>query len=117
MSMNTQELVSLLLPEGLIEYFDIIKVEKNQGMYVIHLDEKNIPPEQYKGIKLESKGFYEPISVQDFPLRGKACFLQIRRRRWTIDSTGDIVCRDWEVVAKGTRMTLEFATFLKAINR
>lgn len=115
--MNTQELIGVLLPDGLIEYFEIIKVDKNQGMYVIHLDEKNIPPAQYKGIKLESKGFYEPISVQDFPLRGKACFLQIRRRRWTVESTGEIVVRDWELVAKGTRMTVEFATFLKAINR
>ena len=115
--MNTQDIISIILPDGLLEYFDIIKVDKELGMYVIHIEEKNITPDQFNGYKLESKGFYEPICLQDFPLRGKACFLQVRRRRWLIESTGEIVSRNWELVAKGTRMTFEFATFLKAINR
>ncbi|MGL6014937.1 MAG: ISAon1 family transposase N-terminal region protein [Selenomonadaceae bacterium] len=32
--------------------------------------------------KLLSKGFYEPVTIQDFPLRGKACYLKVKRRRW-----------------------------------
>ena len=115
--MSLQDIVSILLPEGLSEYFEITEIARTSETYVIYLEENNIPPEQYKSQKLLSKGFFEPIVVQDFPLRGKPCFLQVKRRRWTIEETGEIVYRNWEIVAKGTRITKEFASFLKAINR
>ncbi|MGL5262175.1 MAG: ISAon1 family transposase N-terminal region protein, partial [Bacteroides sp.] len=40
-----------------------------------------------------------------------------KRRRWLNKSTGQLVQRDWSLVAKGTRLTAEFASFLKEINR
>jgi hypothetical protein len=67
--------------------------------------------------KLTSKGFFDEITVQDFPIRGKASYLHIKRRKWINETTGDIVFRDWNMVAKGTRMTHEFASFLKVISR
>jgi hypothetical protein len=115
--MNEQELASLLLPEGMLEYFEITRLEKSQESYTLHLSERNIVPDNYKNDPLLSKGFYEPTTIQDFPLRGKACYLKVKRRRWQNTDTGIIVMRDWEVVAKGTRMTVEFASFLKALNR
>jgi hypothetical protein len=116
-NMNEQELASLLLPEGMLEYFEITRLEKSQESYTLHLSERNIVPDNYKNDPLLSKGFYEPTTIQDFPLRGKACYLKVKRRRWQNTDTGIIVMRDWEVVAKGTRMTVEFASFLKALNR
>lgn len=107
----------LLLPEGVLEYFEILKVDQSKTETSIFLQEKNIIPEEYIGRKLESKGFYEDSKVQDFPLRGKAVYLIVRRRRWIDKDTGDIVIRHWELFAKGTRMTQEFATFLKGISR
>lgn len=115
--MKEQELYSLLLPEGLLEYFIVTKAEKKPEVYILHIEEKNIPPDKYSNDKIISKGFYEPISIQDFPLRGKACYLKVKRRRWINKDTGEIIIRDWDIVAKGTRMTSEFAAFLKAINR
>ncbi len=115
--MKTEEIISLLLPEGLQEFFEITKIEKNLGSYIIHLEENNSYPEEFKNSKLESKGFYEPVTVQDFPLRGKACYFIVKRRRWTDLSTGNIVSRNWDLVANGTRLTKEFADFLKAFNR
>ena len=79
------------------------------------MEELNVDPQQYRAQKLTSKGFLEPITIQDFPLRGKACFLSVKRRRWFNESTGEIVMRDWNIVAKGTRMTRDFAIFLKGI--
>jgi len=115
--MKTQEILSILLPSGIEQYFELIKVESKTDSYVFYLEERNIKPENYLQSQLESKGFYEPATVQDFPLRGKACFYNIKRRRWLIKTTGEIISRDWNLVAKGTRMTTEFATFLKGINR
>ena len=44
-------------------------------------------------------------------------YLHIKRRRWTNKANGEIIKIDWTLVAKGTRMTQEFAAFLKEINR
>ena len=48
----------LLLPEGTLDYFDLVDVKERA-------------PEKYAGQETESKGSYEPVVVQDFPLRGK----------------------------------------------
>jgi hypothetical protein len=114
--MELQELLSFMLPDGMLDYFDISDASKTASSFTIELTEKNIHPENYKNNRLESKGFYEPSTIQDFPLRGKACYLRVKRRRWLNKDTGIIVTRDWDIIAKGTRITSEFATFLKESN-
>lgn len=111
-----QELAALLLPEGLLGYFDIAHVSKEpDGKVHIFLEEKNEPSVEFKEQLLHSKGFLPEIEVQDFPVRGKKLYLHIKRRRWEVKSNGDIVSRDWRLVQSGTRMTAEFAAFLKGI--
>lgn len=115
--MKNRELVELLLPEEIVKYFDVVKVEKTTEQYTIYLEEKNDTSHfSYKG-KLLSKGFCEPVTIQDFPVRGKACYLNIKRRRWTVESTGEIVNNEIKISAKGTRITKEFANFLKGTHR
>ncbi|EDS16781.1 hypothetical protein BACSTE_00314 [Bacteroides stercoris ATCC 43183] len=53
--------------------------------------------------------------VQDFPIRGKKLFLNVRRRRWVVKDENRYVSRDWKLVAGGSRMTHEFASFLKEL--
>lgn len=115
--MDEQELISLILPAGILQYFRVTGIKKEHETYFITLEEKNITPEKYSGQKLLSKGFFDTITIQDFPLRGKPCYLRVKRRRWTIEETGTIVSRDWNIVAQGTRITQDFADFLKGINR
>lgn len=74
----------ILLPEGTLDYFDIVDVKESGSEVVIYLEEKNVVPLEYAGKETESKGFYNPVVVQDFPLRGKKVFLNIRRRRWLL---------------------------------
>ena len=114
---HINSLIKLLLPQEIFEYFDIIRVDTGEREVHIHLDEKAIKPEGYEIVKLISKGFHQAAIIQDFPLRDKAMFLHVRRRRWFSESTGKIVERDWDTVAKGSRLTKEFATFLKGIFR
>jgi len=43
-----QQLIELLLPEGLLNYFDITSVSKEAaGPVHIELEERNTPPEEY----------------------------------------------------------------------
>jgi len=51
--------------------------------------------------------------IQDFPIREWKVFLKIRRRKWKDLESGKVVSRDWQLAAKGTSMTQEFASFLK----
>jgi hypothetical protein len=66
---------------------------------------------------LSSKGFFPEATVPDFPIRGEIFFLHIIRRRWVEQSSKNVVIRDWQLVAKGTRFTSEFAAFLKDISQ
>lgn len=105
----------LLLPEGTLDYFTITDVKESSTEIVIYLEEKNELPQEYSNVKTESKGFYDPVVVQDFPVRGKKLFLNIRRRRWVVKDKGRYVSRNWRLVADGSRMTHEFASFLKEL--
>jgi hypothetical protein len=108
--------LDLILPQGILEYFLLTDFTSSTSEISLYLEEKNMIPEEYSSDKLISKGFFDEITVQDFPLRGKAVYLHIRRRRWLNQTTGAVVFRDWNMVAQGTRMTTEFASFLKAIS-
>jgi hypothetical protein len=110
-----QTLVRLLLPEGILEYFELVNVAEVEGELNIYLEEKNIVPSGYENERLESKGLLPEISVQDFPIRGHKVALCIKRRRWLLPDTGETITRDWKLVHKGTRITTEFGVFLKGI--
>jgi len=109
-------IAKLLLPDVLVQYFKLTTHKLEQGTLHFYFEEYNILPEEYKKGESTSKGFYPEIKVQDFPLRGKQVYLHIKRRRWQDKHSKKIVTRDWDLVAKGTRMTKEFASFLKQIH-
>lgn len=116
--MKTEDLLKLLLREYLVEHFDILKAyEEGEELLHIEFEEKNIIPDEYSNRSFHSKGFLPSITIEDFPLRGKSVKLHIKRRRWMDKESGELLQRDWNLIAKGTRMTSDFASFLKEISR
>ena len=110
-----QDLVKLLLPSELFDYFEITNLVVEDRSVTVFFDERDIKPTSYSGQKLTSKGFHPESIIQDFPIRNKAVFLHVRRRRWLVESTKEVVSRDWDSVAQGTRYTKSFADFLKGL--
>jgi hypothetical protein len=110
-----KDLAKYLLPKGILDYFEIVDDTIENDRVHFYLEEKNILPQEYQSKIAQSKGFSPEIRVEDFPLRGKPVLLHIKRRRWTLIESGKIVKRDWNLVAKGTRITSEFASFFKDI--
>ncbi len=108
-------LIKLLLPQEIFDYFELVHIEVSDKEVHVYMDELDIAPEGLEKKNLSSKGFHPEAVVQDFPLRDKALFLHVRRRRWLVESTGKVISRNWDTVAKGTRLTKDFATFLKGI--
>lgn len=115
MDQGYRQLVSLMLPAGVMEYFDLMNVEQGDTGIKIYLEEKNIVPYEYRSQKLHSKGFMPEVEVQDFPIRNQKVLLCIKRRRWEVVSTGEIITRNWTTVRERARITSEFGLFLKAV--
>jgi len=110
-------IIQFLLPGFILENFELTSIDRQDGVFQVHIEEKNADENDPERKNLLSKGFFPTITVQDFPIRGHKVFLHIKRRRWLNTKTGKVVYRDWTEVANGTRMTSEFSAFLKDISR
>lgn len=120
--MKNEALIGEILPSKLLDHFEITDVrnvaDKNGDLDIeIHLDERNILPSGYSKVAYESKGFISTKRVQDFPLRGKAVYLVIRRRRWRHKKTKEEIKSDYSFIAVGSKLTIELADFLKGTGR
>ena len=113
--MELKTLLTHILPSWVEDHFELVGVNTTGDKLEISLDEHNHPPLADQGDQLESKGFSSPIYLEDFPLRGKAVILKIRRRKWKNLTTGQTVTRDWKLAVQGTSYTEEFALFLKKV--
>lgn len=107
----------------MLDYFDLVHVDElgdvanKQLTYHIHLTEKNDLPQGYSKADYESKGFYLEKTIQDFPIRGKAVYLVIKRRRWRNKQTGEEIKSDYSFIAEGSKITQELSDFLKGTGR
>ena len=114
---NYLELLKLILPEFLVNHFDLIRNTKKGEVMHLYFEERNTIPKEESNRLLISHGSHKEVTIQDFPLRGNTVYLHVKRRRWIDKSTKEVVQRNWNFVAQGTRMTNEFADFLKEINQ
>jgi hypothetical protein len=118
---SSQELLALeqIFPTNLFNEFDLISshilcdLKEKEAYYEFFFDEKNIKPEGHAAEHLLSKGFSDSKTIQDFPIRGRAVYLMIRRRRWQIRDTNQSFCRDLSFLTKGSKFTFELDVFLK----
>lgn len=108
-------ILDLILPKEILEYFAVTNITTQGKEVHLYLDERNEAPDQLKGEKLISKGFHPEAVIQDFPLRNRALYLHVRRRKWEVESSKRIVSRTWNLSAEGTRYSNEFAAFLKGL--
>lgn len=111
------DLLKFVLPELLITHFDLADNKIKDKVLHLYFEEKRDVPQEFSSSMIIAHGFHKETTVQDFPLRGKTVYLHIKRRRWLDRNTKQVVQRDWELVAQGTRMTVEFAAFLKALSK
>lgn len=115
--MNYDSFFRFIFPDGMFDYFDMTSFDELSDKVEIHFSEKNIVPEEYADDKLESKGFYESIRMYDYPMRGRSCILIIKKRRWYNHSIRQYVSRNWKLMAEGTQVSSDFASFLKAMDQ
>jgi hypothetical protein len=120
--MQNEAIWGHILPRDLLKYFLIEGVEeltnKDGDIDIeITLVEKNILPSGYTRSDYESKGFLPSKKIQDFPIRGKAVYLVVKRRRWRDKATKQEIRSDYNFIAKGAKLTEELSGFLKGTGR
>ena len=102
------EVDRLILLEKFLTYFKITKVTKVKEVITIFMDEFDTLLAQFKGHKVESKGFLAPITIQDFPVRFKKVTLKVRRRKWYDSRTKEYLSNKYDLLAKGTHYSKDF---------
>jgi len=119
-----KDFVRYFLPSGLLEHFTITSIEEKDEestkskIIEIGLEEINQIPTGYDSSQYESKDFYPVKLIQDFPIRGKAVYLAIRRRRWRHkNNPNEIIHNDYSLIAEGSKITQELSDFLKGTGR
>jgi len=117
-------LLSQFLPTDLLLHFEVVAFKElgdlstRKGCIYIYLDEKNKLPLGFNSLDYESKGFFDRTIIQDFPIRGKAVYLCIKRRRWRNKFDKSIEIKsDYSFIAEGSKLTLELSAFLKGTGR
>jgi hypothetical protein len=117
-------LLGPFLPSDLLLHFELVNFKElgdlssKKDCFYIYLDERNILPIGLNSSDYESKGFHSRTFIQDFPIRGKAVYLGIRRRRWRLklDKKTEIKS-DYSFISEGSKLTIELLDFLKGTGR
>ena len=73
------QLLELILPEGILEYFEIKSVKNIQIGFEVYLEEKADIPSEFAGEPLRCHGFHQEQTIHDFPIPGKVFDLKVKR--------------------------------------
>ena len=125
-SYNKDFLTSFFLPDGMTDWFEVVKVveESNTGTETadvlynsvlnIYLDERDNHEGERLGLK--PNGFTEPTVVKDYPIRNRKVLLHVRRKRY-LDAEGcNVILNQYPLTADGTKVSVEFGLFFKDDN-
>ncbi|WP_260402047.1 ISAon1 family transposase [Phocaeicola vulgatus] len=104
--MKPERLLRAILPDVLIDNFDIVNFDKSADRFDIYLDEKKVQLKEDKtNPDIISYGFGEYRTIQDYPIRGRATYLHVRKRKWLDKSSNEIFSYDWDLSEfDGTRL-------------
>jgi hypothetical protein len=118
------DISNLFLPKDLLKHFTVLQVldlcdiKTKEAIIEIHLEEKNVLPDGYNSSNYESKGFYPSKRIQDFPIRGKALYLCIKRRVWREkEKPSSTIKSDYSFISEGSKLTKDISDFLKGTGR
>ncbi len=114
--------LEMILPEEIQKNFNLVEVKERKKEIQLYLTEKeeNKPESAKRAESNEEKivlnGYRSKLELIDFPLKGKLCYLLIKRRRWKIKGTKESFENHYKLHEKGVKCTIEFGNFLKSLN-
>lgn len=114
--MDIKDSKLLVAPEEIIESFNLVQIKENSKQYELIFEEKKeLIPKELIGYEVILDGFCNPLSLLSFPIKGKTCYLVIKRRRWKRKGGGIHFSNDYYFNQPNVKATKEFAAFLKEV--
>lgn len=117
--MVIKTLIETIFPKLIVDNFDIVTIQhfpKEEEIH-IHLDEKRVIPTEFSSRRIIFHDFTSVKKIQDYPIRGNAVYLHVRRRKWLDTETNEILTKTYAIAFEGTQLTKEFVAFLKEAHR
>lgn len=117
--MVSKTLLETIFPRVIVENFDIVSIQHypKEDEIHIHLDEKKTVPPEFSSRRVVFNGFTSSKKIQDYPIRGNAVYLHVRRRKWLDTESNEILTKTYSIAFEGTQLTNEFVSFLKEAYR
>ncbi len=89
------------MPYDIIKFFDLVEIKELEDKECvemrIYLDEKLAYTEGCSDGELESKGFFNPVYILDFPIRDKKVVLVLRKRKCRVKKNNKTIVRDLDI--------------------
>jgi hypothetical protein len=107
-------LYSLLVPEEILNFFEITTLEeKEEDLFVYLVEKDSCLPD--RSLDLVQNGYMNPVELNSFPIVGKRCFLRLTRRKWKIRGSdgSQSYTNTYDFALEGTKATKLFGSFLK----
>jgi len=107
-------IVNMLVPEYILQDFDVYGAEEKSSEWVIEMREKEerIPP-ALLGKDIIFDGYCNPIDVRSHSFVCKPIFLRIYRRKYRLSTGSKVYSNEYDLTLKGVRMVPELGLFLK----
>jgi hypothetical protein len=95
-------IIQFLLTEFILENFELTSIDRREGVFQVHIEEKNADQQDLERKNLLSKGFYLPSLSRTSPFgatrsSSASAVRRTKRRRCLNTKTGKIVYRDWTI--------------------
>jgi hypothetical protein len=107
---------TMLVPEHILQYFDIWDAHEYKERWVIEMREKEgfIPKELSGYEDVVFDGYNNPIEALSHSFVCKPIYLRLYRRRYKRSNSDAHFSNEYDVTLKGVRMVPELGIFLKA---
>jgi len=106
---------SMLVPEHILEYFEIWDAHEYKERWVIEMREKEgfIPESLTSFSDVVLDGYCNPIELLSHSFVCKPIYLRLYRRRYKRSNSDEHFSNEYDVTLKGVRMVPELGIFLK----
>jgi len=105
----------MLVPEFILENFEIYGAQEFSTCWVIELREKEdrIPPELKDCLEVVFDGYCNPIETLSHSFVCKPVYLKVYRRRYKLSGQDQHYSNNYDLTLKGLKMVPELGLFLK----
>jgi len=113
------KIASILVPDNILQDFDIYDAKENKACWVIEMREKSdrIPHKLLSFSDVVLDGYCDSVDILSHSFACKPIYLRLFRRRWKRGNSDEHFSNEYDFRLKGLKMVPELGIFLKEEDR